>query len=444
MLKQTIILCLPLLAALTGSVFSSSSTSAATVWAEWDPVDATEEIRAAIDQAGVGGTVIIGSRPTPWYVRENYGGPTDKTAILLNRANQTFELKSGATIRARKGFFQGIKSTLMRITADGVTVKGAGPATSILAMNKSDYQSSDYIPSQFRSAIDVGGYKDITIKDITINTPGGDGINLGGFYSFNPVIENILIQNVSIWKAHRNGLSVSSVRNSLLENISVWETEGHDPESAIDVELDHTYQRVQNVLVRDSIFYGSKRHNMKLELFNYHNNSLDQNTPTSWVSITFDNCMFPQSSGAGVYFGGPSGEAIDLPKNVPNWCWVNFNNCTVDDSAGDGMQFSHIYADTGMQVWFDDVEVRNSGRQFSQKHPVVFLFGKSGYRLGDIGFYSGCRIVDDRNVDTVFAPNWLQNYGFENLQGSLQVDNSGGSPSLNIGQNLFNVTLNLF
>jgi len=86
-------------------------TTAAVVTAAWDPVDATDEIRAAINAAGAGGTVIIPAKSTPWFVREKYGGSTNRTAILLDKPNLTFRLADGATIKARKNFFKGVQST---------------------------------------------------------------------------------------------------------------------------------------------------------------------------------------------------------------------------------------------------------------------------------------------------------------------------------------------
>ena len=430
-------------------LFTASAASGDVVTAQYDATDATANLRAAILEAGPGGTVIVPPAEGTWFVSDDLGGGI-KTGVLLDQPGQTFQISDGVEIRARRGRFRDSFSTLFRIAADGVVVQGAGPAGSILAMNKDDYTGGDYVPSQYRHAIEVAGYRDIVIRDLTINTAGGDGINLGGYFSSNPVIENLSIDNVSIWRAHRNGISVSSVRDSVISNVGVWETEGVDPEAAIDVELDQTFQRVQNVLVRDSIFFDSARRNLQFELFNYHNNSLDtefgqsEGTPTGWVSISFERCQFIKSGRSNIYFGGPSGEAIDLPKNVPDWCWVNLTDCTVTDSGYEAVEFAHHYADTGMQLWFDGLLIENPGKIRDQSPAIAFRFGKSNYEMGDIGFYSGSRIVDDRDADVAFAPDWVRASGFKNIAGVLAVRTSAPSLRLRLGDNLRNVTLSAF
>lgn len=427
------------LACLLGSV----SVRAATVTAVWDPVDATDEINDAINAAGPGGTVIIPARSTPWFVKEQFGANGRLTAIRLSKANQTFRLADGATIKARKNFFQGTQTTLMRINADGVTVEGAGVGKSRLVMRKSDYQSGSYTPSQFRSAIDVGGFKDVTIQDLSINHAGGDGINIGGFFSGTPYAENLLISDVSIWEAHRNGISVSSAVNSLIDRVSVWNTRGHDPECGIDVELDHTDQRVQNVVVSNSTFATSERRNINVTLFNYHDNSIDRGVPPGWVSVLFDNCTTLGSVGSGIRVTGPSGTAIDLPRNVSDWAWISFRDCDIGTSGFHGVEFGHIYADTGIKVQFENCSFEDSGQIDPSAAPVSFIFGKPGYPLGDIRFFGGCTIFDDRNVDTVWAPNWLRNIGFKDINGTIDVTNPSGGPSIFLGNNLDNVTLSL-
>jgi len=418
-------------------------TTAAVVTAAWDPVDATDEIRAAINAAGAGGTVIIPAKSTPWFVREKYGGSTNRTAILLDKPNLTFRLADGATIKARKNFFKGVQSTLFRITANGVKLRGAGIGKSRLVMRKSDYQSSSYQKSQFRSAVDVGGYKDITIQDLSINHAGGDGINIGGYFSTRRFAENLLIYRVSIWEAHRNGISISSAVNSRIDRVSIWNTRGTDPESAVDVELDHTYQRVQNVVVSNSSFGTSQRRNINVTLFNYHNNSIDKGVSPSWVSVLFDNCTSYASVGAGIRVSGPSGDEIDLPKGVADWAWISFKNCDVDQSGTHGVELAHTYADTGIKVQFQGCSFNNSGQIAPLANPVRMLYGKNGYRLGDIRFFGGCKILDDRSVDTVWAPNWLRNIGFKDINGTIDVTSAAGPGVIRLGNNLRNVTLNL-
>lgn len=421
----------------------ATTAHAATVFPVFDPVDSTDEIKAAIDQAGPGGTVILTPQSGPWNVREKFGAPNFKTAIRLNKANQTFRIEPGAQLRARRGYFKGDKATLIRINANGVTLEGGG-FDSVIRMWKLDYQGPNYTESQFRHAIDVGGFNDVTIRNLTINYAGGDGINIGGFFSANRVPKRLNISNMNIYEAHRNGISLSSAKDSVIDNVGVWNTRGHDPEAGIDVEIDHTYQRVQNVTVKNSTFGFSERTNIDVVLFNYHNNSLDQGIPTDWMSVHFENCRSVGSLNRGIRVIGPSGPDFDQPTGVPGNTWISFDNCKSEDTAGNGLQLGHIYDDTGTFVWFDKLLVKNSGRVDSSASPIRFLWGKPGYTTGNVGFYSSSRVVDDRDVTTISAPAWMHPYGFSNIAGSLRVDNSAGLPSMDLGQMLFNVTLTLF
>jgi len=150
--------------------FIASLTAQQTVTAQWEPVEVSDEIRAAIVAAGPGVKVIIPDAGAPWLVSAT--DRPQKSAILLNQADMTFKMAAGAEIRALlgNGHFLDRGSKLISIDADGVAIVGKGSGAT-LRMNRNLYSTPPYQISPFRYAVRISGKDNITIRNITIRFP---------------------------------------------------------------------------------------------------------------------------------------------------------------------------------------------------------------------------------------------------------------------------------
>lgn len=95
----------------------------------------------------------------------------------------------------------------------------------------------------------IGDADDIILRDIEIADPNNDGITIGyddisdgATRSFRPVFDNI-----KVFRAYRNGLSVVGVVDASFTNIICNNTVGTNPEAGIDVEADSAATASENV-----------------------------------------------------------------------------------------------------------------------------------------------------------------------------------------------------
>ncbi len=69
--------------------------------------------------------------------------------------------------------------------------------------------------------------------------------------------KDVVIKDVTINNAYRNGVSVISVENLLIDNATIINTGGTAPQAGIDFEPDVAKQRIVNATVRNSIIMAN-------------------------------------------------------------------------------------------------------------------------------------------------------------------------------------------
>ncbi len=282
---------------LAASVLISSATvfagppppgflDASTTGGGFNAADATNALQSAIN---TGQDVWVPNMGTDWIVKP----------ILLTRSNQEVRFENGVVVIAKPGEFLSIEDRLFTVSGkSNVTLSGYGAT---FRMQQADYLQPPYTTLEFRHGVALLDVNNVDILGITIEDTGGDGIYVGtnsdAGFSRNVTIKDVIIDN-----AYRNGISVVSAEDLLIEDTVVANVDGTSPRAGIDIEPNTSDQRIQNVLIRNSVF------------LNNGNQGIAWSTPSirngEHITGTVENVT--------VYGNSASGMTMGL-ENLPGW-----------------------------------------------------------------------------------------------------------------------------
>ena len=318
------------------AVKNGKITVADAAWWGFNKNDATNALRQAINSGAK--KVIVSNTGSDWIIR----------SIIL-RSNLELVFADGVTVRAKKGAFKGIHDKLFAAKgADNIIIRGEGNA--VLMMNKKDYQNkSKYKFSEWRNIISFLGCKNITIKNITLKSSGGDGL----YFSYGggrPACYNIVIDNVRSLDNHRQGISVISAKNLLIKNSTFSNTDGTSPNSGIDFEPNLANNILQNCVIENCIFNDNVGAGILMAL---NNLGKDNN-----VSITVRNVEMLNNSGAGLIISTPADNNNTLKGKIL------IENAKVNNFISLGN-----IAASGADLTLKDIEITNK----SVAHPPIII-----------------------------------------------------------------------
>ena len=160
-------------------------------------------------------------------------------------------LEPGVVLLAKKGSFLGRGDSLL--TADGVEnllIRGYGAT---LRMHKADYQKPPYDKAEWRMGLALRGVKNVRVEGLRAESSGGDGFYISGGRT-REWSEDVVVKDCVAEDNHRQGMSVISAVNLTVENCRFAKTGGTAPEAGLDLEPDVETERMQNVVVRNSVF----------------------------------------------------------------------------------------------------------------------------------------------------------------------------------------------
>ena len=202
--------------------------------------DATNALQSAINS---GSNVWVPNMGTDWIVNP----------IFLTQSNQTIRFDEGVVVVAKPGGFLGSHDVLFsNITRENVRLEGYGAT---FRMQQQDYLTRAYLPNEFRAAIGSYAPNGFEIVGVTIENAGGDGIYLGN--TSGDASRNILVQDVVIDNAFRNGISIIAAKDVTIDNVVISSTSGHAPQAGIDFEPNNNQEGIENVVIRNSIIVGN-------------------------------------------------------------------------------------------------------------------------------------------------------------------------------------------
>ncbi len=323
-----------------------------------DSKNATAAIQAALDS---GAAKVIVDKVDFDYLVET----------IDFRSNQEVVLEDGVVIAAIPGGHKFGGACLARMAHIHNTIL-RGEGTAILRMNKKDYQNPKlYSPSEHRHLLPIVGCNNVTVKDITIESSGGDGIYITGdakqWWS-----SNILLENVISRDHHRQGCSVISAENLLIRNCQFLDTAGTPPAAGIDLEPNNTDQKLTNCLIENCYFKGNVGGAFGAGL---------HQTLCEPISIIFRDCVAEDNPGGsvGAYASGspdkklagtfdvinckfrqPKGMALGFQNFRSGGLLLRFRDCSIDMSGNPSSlgAFGTVFRDDVGEFDFGNLEVK--------------------------------------------------------------------------------------
>jgi len=158
--------------------------------------------------------------------------------------NSSVFVDAGVTVTANSGYADGVR--MLNISSSNVTITGAGAATSVFQMRKTEYTSGEQ-----RHCMNIVGASDVTISGISCNDSGGDGLYLAN--STNVTIEDCIFNN-----NRRQGSSITGgVNHVYYLRDHFTNTNGTAPQSGIDIEPNDPGSFLLDVNIQDSYTDGN-------------------------------------------------------------------------------------------------------------------------------------------------------------------------------------------
>ena len=304
----------------------------------YNTTDATAALQAAIN---TGSNVFVPKMEADWIVRP----------ITMTTSNQDILFENGVVLMAKAGEFLGTNASLFTVKNNSdVTLSGYGAS---FMMRKNDYTQPPYPAGEWRMGIKLLGVTNVTVKGLKISYTGGDGIYVSGMsssdYSENVVIKDILVDN-----AYRNGISIISAKDLLIDNAVIVNTGGTNPQYGIDFEPNNgELQRIENCIVRNSVIKDNARGgigfdflaggpgnpiNCLIENVTVVGNGDPNNVALSAgiasrcnfeLGVTFKDLLIGNNVGAGFRLDGPGSQTITNSSLWDNTEGATMNNATL-------------------------------------------------------------------------------------------------------------------
>ena len=319
----------------------------------WNAEDSTAALQAAFDSGA--SKVIIDRQAGDWISRP----------LVITNSNIEVVLADGVTLKAKRGEFYGRNDCLVRITGgiSNIVLRGEGKA--VLKMNKADYQNpkNKYSFSEWRHAVSILKAQNVTVKDLTILSSGGDGVYVNG-------AKDVTLENLVVRDHHRQGMSPISVDGMTVRRCCFNDTVGVPPQCGIDMEPNREDNRFVNVVYEDCVFNGNRSHGIDMHFGHF-------TARTEPVSIIYRRCKAYGNGGCGVSFMTGTPNRIEEFGQVKGF--VRFENCEFAGNHGAVLNIRN-HSTNGMDISFADCifDARDSSGQ------SAIYFDNNRY-LGDFG-----------------------------------------------------------
>ncbi|MFC1760900.1 right-handed parallel beta-helix repeat-containing protein [Planctomycetota bacterium] len=365
-------------------------------WWGFNPADTTQSIQAAMDCRAK--RIIIEDMGRPWVIT-TIRLPSDKEIIF----------EPGVVVEAKRGEFRGKYACLFQ--AEGrknLTIRGTGAT---FRMHKSDYRKPPYELAEWRHALSIRGCENVLIEGLTLSKSGGDGIYLGAGSNGEANL-NVTIRRVVCDENHRQGISVITAENLLIEDCVFRNTQGTIPQSGIDLEPNHSDERLVNCVLRNCRSENNVGHAYLIYLVHMNERSIP-------VSIRFQNCT---SIGCHRYSTHVAVANSHGERTVRGM--IEFTDCRFEADAQAGVYIRGNEAD-GCRVCFERCEVIRRDEKATELAPITIEAPqRPDLDAGNIEI-SDC-IIRDTLVRQPLALIASPTTRLRNLTGSLTVESPQG------------------
>ncbi len=244
---------------------------------------------------------------------ENYdtvrvlSGVYETNPIYLNKDNQEIYFEKGVLLLAKSNkknhgkyssfysptacLFKAVDRKNISIIAYGATFK----------MRKEEYVK---LKGEWRTVISLAGCENIKIEGATLKDSGGDGIYIGS-NSKHKSCKMIHVKDVICDNNSRNAISVISVDGLLIENCILKNTKGRPPEDGLDIEPNSGYDKLKNIVVKDTTIMSNNSFAVQLQLNKLRPDKESPDVPV--IDILFESVRITDGKGVYVSYLGDSG-----------------------------------------------------------------------------------------------------------------------------------------
>ena len=345
-------------------------------------------------------TIIIDKQKSEWLV---------SPLTLRNLENKTIIFEKGVVFRAKPEAYNSTSDCLLKfVSCNNISIIGNG---ALLTMNK-----EEYIDGEWRMGLSFMGCQNVSVRDLTISSSGGDGIYIDG-YKETRYSENIRIDSVVSTNNKRQGISIISAKDVWVRNSVFTKTKGTLPEAGLDIEPDKETDVIANINFEHCSFTNNHHSGIVLGL----DNLTDKSQP---ISINFSNCYLSMNHDVSNRY--PKAEII-VSSNAfnPVKGKVIFNNIVVDGSKW-GLIYSRKPSDA-YEVSFKNLSAVNICQQ-KDDMSVVYLevpdYFKSSGPLGGFSFEN--TYVDFNSKSSFFkirGSSMGTLNGVKNITGHITIEN---------------------
>ncbi len=364
----------------------------------WDAEDSTDHLQRAFDSGAR--KVVIDRQSGDWVTRP----------LFLTNSNVEVVLEDGVVLRAKRGEFHGKGDCLLRITggAKNVVLRGEGKAT--LAMNKKDYldpeQHYDHAYGGWRHAVSILSAENVTVKDLTILSSGGDGV-----YPNGP--KNVTLENLKVYDHNRQGISPISVNGMVVRRCEFNETIGAPPQCGVDMEPNRETDSFVDVLFEDCAFNGNAAHGIDM----YFGAITGKSKP---VSITYRRCVARANRNCAVTM--MTGDPARILRRGHVAGFVRFEDCVFYKNGQNALRIVN-HTENGLDVSFSRCRFDSRG---SRSDAAISLYnGQLPKDFGGVRF-DDCEVLMDKGR-APFEFVGMTGVGIAGrLEGTVWVDDGAG------------------
>ena len=317
--------------------------------------------------------------------------------------NSQLVLAAGVTVTANPGY--GPLDKMLNITSQNVSIQGAGAASVIFQMRKSEYvaeHSTDN--SEWRHCLDIEGASNVTISGISCNQSGGDGIYVADGAA--GPSQNVTIANSVFDQNFRQGFSLISGVHIFVSNCYFTNTSGTAPEAGIDIEPNTPNNTVADVHITNNFSTGNAGAGLLIAL-----GQLNGSSPS--VDITVSNYQSASNQLSGYELSNN-----DVSPNVQGNILIQNSSSTNDGSYG---AVGHGFDADGPTVVFQNLSITNPHKNgpdptYGDSAAVGCLRGGGGsYPIGNIQFQAVSIAVTNGMVNRYFNFQDYSNIGVQKM-----------------------------
>ncbi len=336
-------------------------------------------------------------------------------------ANSQLALDAGAVFTANAGY--GPQDKMLKIESQNVVIAGAGAASVIFQMRKSEYAAEHATDqSEYRHCLDIEGATNVTVSGISCNKSGGDGLYIGAGAQKQPS-QNITVSDSIFDQNFRQGFSLISGQHIFIDRCHFTNTEGTAPEAGIDVEPNDPSGAVVDVHFEDNFTDNNAGPGVKLALWLMTN-----------ASPKIDVTILRHHSDSNELSGYDANNA-DMDPNVQGQVLIQDSFSTDDGSYG---AVAHWYQASGPALIFKNLTITNPHQNgpdpsYHDSAAIGVVRGGGGKQpIGNVQFETVNVSVTNGKVDRYFNFGDSSNKAVENvvftpgnLSGATQVPPNG-------------------